>query len=199
MNVFEAVQLAARHLASAEVRFALVGGLAVSVRAEPRFTKDADVAIAVASDSEAEAAVRGLLLLGYRLLADLEQEATGRLATVRLFTPDEDREGPIVDLLFASLGIEPEVVQAATLEEIAAGGMRLPIARTGHLIAMKVLSERETRFQDSADLIALIKAAPPAELELARAAIDLMIARGASRGKDLQGTLDRYIALAAQA
>ena len=35
-------------------RFALVGGLAVSVRAEVRFTRDVDIAVAVADDPEAE-------------------------------------------------------------------------------------------------------------------------------------------------
>ena len=34
--------------------FALVGGLAVSVRAEPRLTRDADVAVSVDDDEEAE-------------------------------------------------------------------------------------------------------------------------------------------------
>jgi Nucleotidyl transferase AbiEii toxin, Type IV TA system len=42
------------------VRWALVGGLAVSARTIPRFTKDLDFAIAVASDSEAEEAVHRL-------------------------------------------------------------------------------------------------------------------------------------------
>lgn len=35
-------------------RFAVVGGLAVSARTEPRFTRDADVCVAVHSDAEAE-------------------------------------------------------------------------------------------------------------------------------------------------
>ena len=35
-------------------RLALVGGLAVSARAEPRFTRDVDLAVAVVSDDEAE-------------------------------------------------------------------------------------------------------------------------------------------------
>jgi hypothetical protein len=38
-------------------RFALVGGLAVSVRAEVRFTRDVDLAVAVSSDAEAESLV----------------------------------------------------------------------------------------------------------------------------------------------
>jgi len=39
----------------------LVGGLAVSVRCDPRFTLDADVAVAVVNDAEAEACVRLLV------------------------------------------------------------------------------------------------------------------------------------------
>jgi hypothetical protein len=34
--------------------FALVGGLAVSVRTEPRFTRDADLAVALSHDAAAE-------------------------------------------------------------------------------------------------------------------------------------------------
>lgn len=49
-----------RHLSEAGVRCALIGGLAVSVRTEPRFTRDADLAVAVADDREAEAVVRQL-------------------------------------------------------------------------------------------------------------------------------------------
>ena len=37
--------------------FAVVGGLAVSARAEPRLTRDADLAVAVDSDDDAEGLV----------------------------------------------------------------------------------------------------------------------------------------------
>ena len=40
----------ARDLERAGCRWALLGGLAVSVRAEPRFTRDIDLAVAVESD-----------------------------------------------------------------------------------------------------------------------------------------------------
>ena len=46
--------------------FALVGGLAVSARTEPRFTRDVDLAVAVASDTEAEALIHRLRTAGYR-------------------------------------------------------------------------------------------------------------------------------------
>jgi hypothetical protein len=42
------------------VRWALIGGLAISVRSVPRFTKDLDFAVAVADDSEAEGVVHRL-------------------------------------------------------------------------------------------------------------------------------------------
>lgn len=45
--------------------FALVGGLVVSARTEPRFTRDADIAVAVADDTEAEAMIRSLRHRGY--------------------------------------------------------------------------------------------------------------------------------------
>ena len=40
--------------------FALIGGLAVSARTEPRFTRDADFAVALAGDAEAEALMNAL-------------------------------------------------------------------------------------------------------------------------------------------
>jgi hypothetical protein len=80
-------------LTEEHVSFALVGGLAVSARTEPRFTRDADLAVALASDAEAEALIRELRAHGYRIEAVVEQDAVGRLATVRLTRSSEPR-GP---------------------------------------------------------------------------------------------------------
>jgi hypothetical protein len=63
--------------------FALVGGLAVSVRAEIRFTRDVDLAVDVANDAEAEATVSALRDRGYRAIALVEHESLSRLATAR--------------------------------------------------------------------------------------------------------------------
>ena len=67
-----------------DIPFALVGGFAVSVRAEPRFTRDVDVLVAVADDSEAESLIRALRAHGLAPFSLVEQAATGRLATARL-------------------------------------------------------------------------------------------------------------------
>jgi hypothetical protein len=54
---------ASADLETAGVRFALIGGLAVSARVEPRFTRDLDFAVAVEGDADAEALV-GFLSAG---------------------------------------------------------------------------------------------------------------------------------------
>jgi hypothetical protein len=161
--------------------FALVGGLAVSIRVEPRFTRDVDCAVAVQDDRQAERFVAALLGLGYRAEAQVEQQAAGRLATMRLFGP-ADRTA-VVDLLFASSGIEVEVVREAEMLEVLAG-RRCKIARVGHLIAMKLLSrDDDQRPIDRADLMALVKAAPREEIDRARSAVAMIAARGFARGR----------------
>jgi len=93
------------------VDFAVVGGLAVSVRAEPRMTRDADVAVLVGSDDDAEALLYRLMSDGFVVDTAIEQISTGRLATARLRHPESG--SLVTDLLFASSGIEPEVVASA--------------------------------------------------------------------------------------
>jgi predicted nucleotidyltransferase len=168
----------------------LVGGFAVSARTEPRFTRDVDIAVAVDSDQAAEKLVRSLLADGYRMLASIEQEATGRLATVRLTSPIEAEIEVVIDLLFASSGIEHEVADAAESVDIVAD-LPLPVARTGHLIALKLLArDDERRPKDAEDLRALLAVATPDDVGLARAAVRLISSRGFDRGRDLVADLD---------
>ena len=177
-------------LARARLPFALVGGLAVSVRTEPRFTRDADLAVAVATDKEAESLLHGLRSRGYGIEAIIEQEAVGRLATARLVLSSEPRV-PVVDLLFASSGIESEVVSGAEPVDVLPQ-LRMGVARTGHLIALKVLSRDDVRRpQDLVDLRALLRVASPAEIARARRALSLIASRGYHRGRDLASDMDR--------
>jgi Nucleotidyl transferase AbiEii toxin, Type IV TA system len=145
---------AARDLNELGHQFAVVGGLAVSTWAEPRLTRDADLAVAVADDSSAELLVAELLARGYSLLAAVEQTATGRLGTVRLVRHD-DGDGVVVDLLFASSGIEREVVGDAIFTSVIPG-LVLPVAAVGYLIAMKLLARDDrSRPNDADDLAGL--------------------------------------------
>lgn len=129
--------------------------------------------------------VRWLLGRGYQTFATVEQEAVGRLATVRLIPPGEKAEGLVVDLLFASSGIENEIVDAAEPLEILPK-LTVPVARTGHLIALKVLSrDDEKRPTDLADLRALLGRADRGEIETAEEALERITERGFHRGRDL--------------
>jgi len=183
-------------------RWALVGGMAVSARSRPRTTQDVDVAIAVSGDPEAEGLVVTLRAFGYEVRSIVEQTARGRLATARLVPPPDvadpttgvEGEETLVDLLFASSGIEPEVVEAADRLAVLPG-FGVPVATTGHLLALKVLSEQENRPQDRMDAIALIQSADLRDLQEAREAIELIIRRGFDRGKDLRAALAGVLAV----
>jgi hypothetical protein len=172
--------------------WALVGGLAVSARVEPRFTRDIDLALAVADDADAEALVHALVAHGYRVAASLEQESVGRLATVRLEAPGEGPEGVVVDLLFASSGIEPEVVVAADMIEVFPG-LSVRVARGGHLLAMKLLSRSPGRPQDPIDIAALLRQADATDVQEARTMCELIVDRGYGRGRDLPGLLEEAL------
>lgn len=113
-------------------RWALVGGLAVSARTEPRFTRDIDLVVSVAGDADAERLAHDLQGRGYRVRAIVEQEKVARLATARLVPAGEDEAGVVVDMLFGSSGIEPEIVSAAEMLEVGPG-LRIPVAAIGHL------------------------------------------------------------------
>jgi predicted nucleotidyltransferase len=177
-------------LEAQSVDFALVGALAVSVRTEPRFTRDVDAAVAVIDDAQAQRVIAGLAARGWQPDSIIEQEATGRLAAVRLAPPGESAPGRVVDLLFASSGIEAELVDAAEYIEILPG-LNVRVARIAHLIVLKVLSESPARPQDRVDLAALIAAADPDELQLAREAAELVERRGYARGRELVKAVDR--------
>lgn len=188
--VHAALRQAAGDLRRHSQSWALVGGFAISARSEPRFTWDVDIAVGVENDAGAEALVRALILDGYRLLASIDQDATGRLATVRLGCPVANDDDVVVDVLFASSGIEPEIARSAEPLEIVPG-LTLPVATIGHLIALKLLArDDETRPQDVADLRALRIVATAADMAAAREAVRLITERGFARGRDLSAALE---------
>lgn len=184
---------AATLLGRLEARWALVGGLAVSMRSEARFTRDLDLAVSVSDDDGAEELIRSLVAAGYRVLAMVEQEPVARLATVRLSPPGSTSDDPLLDLLFASSGIEAEIVADAERLSLVPG-LVIPVARTGHLIAVKLLAtDPERRPQDGADLRKLRGVADGNEIERARQAIALIASRGFARGRDLDVALDHLL------
>lgn len=175
-------------------RFALVGGLAVTVRSEPRFTRDVDLCVVVDNDDDAEQLAFELRAEGYEIGAIVEHEERGRLSIIRLRGP----EGIVCDLLVASSGIEREVVERATLVEVKAG-LTLPVARTEELIALKVLSSTDQRLQDLADFQRLIEYEPELDRHIVIDNLRRIEARGYHRGQDLEAKLQRMLETTASA
>lgn len=190
-----ALRAIASELDRRRVRWALVGGLAVTARAEPRTTRDVDVAVSIPDDAAGEQVVFQLVSAGWIVTATIEQNSAHRLATVRLKPPIDPRmRGVVVGLLFASSGIEGEVAAEAEWIEVLPG-LVVPVATLGHLVALKVLSRDDrTRPRDAEDLRGLLAEATTEDVLAARAALALITARGFHRGKDLAGEMERVLA-----
>ena len=121
--------------------------------------------------------------------AVIEQEAVNRLATVRLDAPHDVDTAAVVDLLFASSGIEPELAHDADLLEVLPG-VTLPVACVAHLIVLKLLARALARPQGEVDLVVLLDAADEEDLRIARRLAQLVVERGYHRGRDLVAELE---------
>lgn len=170
--------------------WALVGGLAVSARCEPRFTNDLDLAISVASDEQAESLTFKLIKRGASLEFTLDQDEQKRLSMVSLKLDQTSHTS--IDLLFASSGIEAEITQSAELLEVFPH-IIIPVASLSHLAALKLLSVSIKRMKDLSDLNVLKEAMNRQELEQALEACRLITSRGYNRGFDLEARYQRWV------
>jgi hypothetical protein len=158
------------------------------VRGEVRTTRDVDLALAVRDDREVEALTADLMGSGYRVVATVEQEERGRLATVRLVS----RIGFPVDLLAASSGIEPEIVASAQPVKFEIAGS-IPVALAEDLLAMKLLSARVGRAKDWDDARGLFETNPALDVAVVRARLQLITDRGFARKQDLISKLEALL------
>lgn len=181
ISLFEALAEIDKDLRQLRVRWALLGGLAVSIRSEPRTTKDLDLAIAVTSNREAERIVGDFMARGYQMLHEpFERTDMDRMSTVRLVASLKQGR-VIVDFLFASSGIEPEIVDSAEYIDVLPG-IALPVITMGHLLAVK---SHAARPKDLVDLQALLRFASDQDLQEARNALELIMRREFHEGRDL--------------
>ena len=130
----------------------------------------------VADDAAAEQLLCSLRQNGYSIIATVEQERVSCLATARLEAPG----GSICDLIFATSGIEPELIASSTPIDVPDAGT-LPVASPESLLAMK----SDDRPQDLGDIRAILLASPNLDkTELSRF-LALITQRGYHRGQDL--------------
>jgi hypothetical protein len=147
------------------------------------------VAVAVSGNREAERVVGDFMSRGYRLDAMREHKDLDRLVSVGLVAISPEARGIDVDLMFASSGIEEEVIAEAEVLEVLPG-ISAPVATTAHLLALKTLAGRE---KDVVDFATLANHASVSDLQNARDALELIALRGYDRGKDLQTEFVRLL------
>jgi hypothetical protein len=160
------------------LRWAAIGGLAVAARAEPRTTRDLDVAIAVAGDREAEKIVLAMRSRGYFEVPNKAVEE------------GDEFDGLVVDLMFASSGVEPEIVRSAEVMQVMPR-VSVPVVRSGHLYALKILAGRP---KDREDCQSLRRRMKPDDYAEARATLELIAERGFHRGKNLIAEFEHSLA-----
>jgi predicted nucleotidyltransferase len=174
-----------------EIPSALVGGLAVSTWTNPRTTRDVDIVVSTSADADAEGIVFALRSRGYSVATVLDHEPSGRMATARLLNSAEP--GVFVDLLFASSGIEPEIVRDARRLEVVEG-LTLAVAAIPHLMAMKLLARNDReRPQDWDDLRSLHAASQPGDVDRVRQLLFLIEVRGFNRGRRLVDDFEKVL------
>ena len=140
-------------LVGAGVDFVIIGGVAVALQAQPRFTKDLDVCYAVDS-ANLERMERVLTALNARLrgiddtvpfVADARM-----LSQMQILTLTTDLGE--IDLLVDPSGAPPYAELRSEADVVDVGGIEVRVASIDHLTAMKRAAGRP---QDLADLEAL--------------------------------------------
>ncbi len=126
-----------------EVDYAVIGGLAVIVRGQPRATVDVDVTVALTVDD----AIRLLEPLGESGFATLFPEVEQVVRTAFLLPLRHTKTGVPIDVAIGVSGFESQLIQRASIEDL--GSVRVPVASSEDLILMKLLAGRP---QDSADV-----------------------------------------------
>lgn len=190
----ETLRRAVTDLDAIGAQWALVGGFAVSAWVEPRLTRDVDAAVTVADDRAAEAVIADLSARGWTPTTLVEQDAVGRLATARLQPARGSTAGAVLDVLFASSGIEAELVAEAVRVEILPE-LTAPVARPGHLVALKLLARDDVRRpQDAADLRRLLPVLDAGERARLIRAVALITERGYGRSRNLAAAAEELLA-----
>jgi hypothetical protein len=147
-----------RWLTAVHVPYALIGGIAVSLQASPRFTQDIDVLI-WADDARWPEWLAAAPAHGIRPRID---DAAAFAAGTRVLLLVHETGVPI-DVSCGALPFEREVVASAV--RIDAAGLSIPVATPGHLLVLKAIADRP---RDHADIESLVRAHPDLDIEAAR-------------------------------
>ena len=153
-----ALRAVAGWLDGAGVPYALIGGVAVGLQAEPRFTQDVDVVVWI-DDGRWAGLLDGALAFGIRPRID-DPLAFAERARVLLLS----HEGVVpIDVSCGVLPFEQELIEQASAIDVGSASIR--VARPVHLLVTKAIANRP---RDRADIAALLQAHPDVDVAAAR-------------------------------
>lgn len=139
---------AAAFLTAHSIPFAVIGGIAASIRGEPRLTADVDAVIEV----EVEGALRLLAAAGPSAPFEPLFPDAAEVVKTALILPLRHRRTRIrVDLALGLTGFERRLIQRASREDL--GGFQVPVATAEDLLLMKVLAGRPRDLEDAKNIV----------------------------------------------
>jgi hypothetical protein len=139
---------AAAILTAHSIPFAVIGGIAASIRGEPRLTADVDAVIEV----EVEGALRLLAAAGPSAPFEPLFPDAAEVVKTALILPLRHRRTRIrVDLALGLTGFERRLIQRASREDL--GGFQVPVATAEDLLLMKVLAGRPRDLEDAKNIV----------------------------------------------
>lgn len=141
--------------------YAIVGGIAVGVRARPRATKDIDL-IVYPGDNMARL-LAGLSDHGFEARVP---DAIAVAEVTRVLLLKHSQSGTPIDVMLGLLPYEEQMVAEAPMARLA--GVAIPVISAESLCVMKMLAQRP---RDLADLVAILFANPA--LDRARVEADM--------------------------
>jgi hypothetical protein len=131
----------------AGVAFALVGGLAASMRGQPRVTADVDLVIAADVD-QASSIARGLDGTPFKPLF----EPIDEIIQTAFLLPLRHRATSVkVDCALGLSGFEKQLLDRA--ETLSLSGRQVPVASAEDLLVMKALASRPQDLQDMQGIV----------------------------------------------
>ena len=149
--LLSAIAAATRWLDQADVRAAVIGGVAASLVGRPRVTKDVDL-LAVADES----AWPELLAMGKAHgIGSRTDDAIEFARTTRVLLLSHEPSGVELDISFAGLQFERELVERATLRSVRSVTFR--VATAEDLLIMKVLALRPRDIADIEGILTVVK------------------------------------------
>jgi hypothetical protein len=143
MNIFDEFSEIIRHIEKENIRYAIVGGVAMAFYAEPRFTQDIDMLL---EPNDFEKARRVLSLHGYIESAEPWTFKSTPL-TLHRFLKAIGNEQMIIDLLVAGDKKHLKIIENALIAEGEHGTAR--IAGKADIIWLK---RQRNSLQDQADI-----------------------------------------------